>query len=94
MQGNKSTTPRGIEMLELPFSLSGRLKNANLELVFVLVFTSSIDGRFGDEGMRFRTLCTKPIGAVAFADRWEITVERGRVPHRSRQSVVTITIST
>lgn len=69
MQGNNSTTPRGIEMLELPFNLNGRLKNASLELVFALVLTSSMDGRFGDEGMRFRTLCTNPIEAVAIADR-------------------------
>lgn len=56
-------------MLELPFNLNGRLKNASLELVFALVLTSSMDGRFGDEGMRFRTLCTNPIEAVAIADR-------------------------
>jgi len=57
MQGNNNTTPRGIEMLEFPFSLSGRRKKASRELVFALVFTSSMDGRFGDvEGMRFSTL--------------------------------------
>jgi hypothetical protein len=71
MQGNSSTTPRGIEMLELPFNLRGRLKNASLEVTFVFVFASSIEGRFGDEGSRFRTLCKKPIDAVVFVYRWE-----------------------
>jgi hypothetical protein len=53
-------------MLELPFNLSGRRKNASLEVPFVFVFASSIEGRFGDEGSRFRTLCMNPIDAVAF----------------------------
>jgi hypothetical protein len=70
MQGNSRTTPRGIEMLELPFNLSGRRKNANLEVTFVFALTSSIEGRLRDDGMRFITLCTNPIDAVAFADRW------------------------
>ncbi len=52
-------------MLELPFNLSGRRKNANLEVTFVFVLTSSIEGRLRDEGMRFMTLCTNPIDAVA-----------------------------
>jgi hypothetical protein len=56
MQGNKRTTPRGIEMLELPRNRSGRRKNANLEVAFALVFSSSINGMFGDEGKRFQTL--------------------------------------
>jgi hypothetical protein len=30
IHGNNSTTPNGIDMLELPFNLSGFLKNANL----------------------------------------------------------------
>lgn len=67
MHGNKSTTPRGIEMLELPRNRNGRRKNANLEVAFVFVFTSSNEGRFGDEGRRFQTLCTNPIDAVVFA---------------------------
>jgi len=70
IQGNNRTTPRGIEMLELPFSLSGRRKNASLEPTFDFVLTSSREGRFGDEGIRFRTLCTNPIDAVAFVNGW------------------------
>lgn len=57
-----------MEMLELPFNLKGRLKNASLELDFAFVLTSSMIGRFGDVGMRFSTLWTKPIRAVVFAD--------------------------
>jgi hypothetical protein len=76
IQGNSRTTPRGIDMLELPFNLSGRLKNASLEVTFVFVFASSIEGRFGDEGSRFRTLCMNPIDAVAFWCRWEKDLAR------------------
>jgi hypothetical protein len=65
MQGNNRTTPRGIEMLELPFNLSGRRKNANLEETFVFSLTSSIDGRLRADGIRFITLCTNPIAAAA-----------------------------
>jgi hypothetical protein len=58
-------------MLELPFNLSGRRKNASLELTFVFALTSSIEGRLRDEGMRFITLCTNPIDAVAAVDSWQ-----------------------
>ena len=71
MHGNRRTTPRGIEMLELPFNLNGRRKNANLEPVFGLVLTSSRGGVGWDEdGILLRTLCTKPIGAEVFAVFW------------------------
>lgn len=43
-------------MLELPFNRNGRRKNANLELVFALVLTSSSEGRGGEAGIRLRTL--------------------------------------
>lgn len=52
-------------MLELPFNLSGRRKNANLEEAFVFSLTSSIEGRLRTDGIRFITLCTNPIAAVA-----------------------------
>jgi len=65
--GNKRTTPRGIDMLELPFNRNGLLKNAHLGEAFVLIFTSSSDGRFGDLGSLFITLCTNPIETVVFA---------------------------
>lgn len=55
IHGNNRTTPSGIEMLELPFNRSGRLKNANLDVVFGFSFTSS-NGNCVDEGMRFITL--------------------------------------
>ena len=71
MHGNRRTTPRGIEMLELPFNLNGRRKNASLELVFGLVLTSSRGGVGCDEdGILLRTLCTKPIGPDVFAVCW------------------------
>jgi hypothetical protein len=63
IQGNNNTTPSGMEMLELPFNLSGRLKKASLELTLDLVFCPSTIGRFGDVGRRFSTLCTKPMAA-------------------------------
>ena len=61
IHGNSRTTPNGIEMLELPFNLSGRLKKANLEDPLLLDFPSSVEGRSGAVGNRFQTLCTKPI---------------------------------
>lgn len=67
MHGNSRTTPRGMEMLELPFNRSGRRKNASLDVTFFfeeLSFTSSITGSGGAEGILLRTLCTKPIDAI------------------------------
>lgn len=66
-QGNRSTTPKGMEKVELPFKRIGLLKNAHLGDAFVFFFTSSSEGRGGDAGMRFKTRCTKPIEAVEFA---------------------------
>ena len=63
MQGNNSTTPSGIDMLELPFNRSGRRKKASLDdgLDFPFIFESSSVGRSADDGRRFMILCTKPI---------------------------------
>lgn len=44
IHGNSRTTPRGIEIFELPFNRNGRLKNANLDVVFVFDLDSSITG--------------------------------------------------
>ena len=77
MQGNNRTTPRGMEMLELPFNRRGRRKNANLEVALALVLTPFIDGRLGVEGMRFMTLCTNSIDTVAFAVLWGLVRNRG-----------------
>jgi hypothetical protein len=63
MQGNNSTTPSGIEILELPLNRNGRWKKANLDetLGFALSFFS-IDGRSVlAEGRRFHALLTKLI---------------------------------
>jgi hypothetical protein len=71
IQGKSRTTPRGMEMLELPFNRRGRRKKASLDVAFDLVLTSSIKGRLCDEGIRFITLCTNPIEAVMLVARWE-----------------------
>lgn len=72
IHGKSKTTPRGIDMLELPFNLRGRRKKANLEFVFDLVLTSSIVGRGGDVGSLFITLCTKPMVAIFLSSNsWE-----------------------
>lgn len=56
MHGNKSTTPRGIETLELPLRRKGRPKKANLFLLRVrMSFTvGSVEG----VGTRFMVLRT------------------------------------
>jgi hypothetical protein len=51
-------------MLELPFNRSGRLKNANRDVIFVFPFVSSPKGSCGAEGIRFITLWTNPIEMV------------------------------
>lgn len=63
IHGNNRTTPSGIDMLELPFNRSGRLKNANLDVTFGFSFPSS-SGDFADRGMRCIILCTKSIVVV------------------------------
>jgi hypothetical protein len=74
IQGNKSTTPRGIEMFELRRNRSGRLKKAHLGDTFLAFFlTSSSDGMLGDGGKRFITLCTKPIETVVLV----VPLDRG-----------------
>lgn len=77
MQGNKSTTPKGIDTLEFPLNRSGRLKNAHFECTFGLSFSSK-GGRLGDVGKRFITRCTKPIGTVVFAVPQGKCQDRGR----------------
>lgn len=62
MQGNSSTTPSGMEILEVPRSRSGCLKKANLDETLGFTLSFSMDGRAGlDKGRRFHTLCTKLI---------------------------------
>ena len=78
MHGNKRTTPRGIEMLELTRSRNGRLKNASLEVIF-FDFFSSTEGRLGEAGRRFSTLCTKPIYAIKFVVELERVIQGDRV---------------
>ena len=56
-------------MLEFPLNRKGRLKNANLDVTFDFALPSSLEGRLGDEGNRFKTLCTKPIDAMLYVGR-------------------------
>lgn len=65
IQGNSRTTPRGIEILELPLNRSGRRKKANLDEALVFVLTSSKDGILGVEGRRFSALCMNPIDTIS-----------------------------
>jgi len=95
MHGNSRTTPRGIEMLELPFNRNGRRKNANLELVFGFVLTSSSVGMGGDvEGILLRTLCTKPIDADELRFVGEMVVIGGGCPRSSMDSAESRGITT
>lgn len=87
MQGNRSTTPSGMEMLELPFNRNGRRKKASLELVFALVLTSAMVGICGDDGIRFITLWTKPILCCSARACWEARIGGGCLP-RNRQSAL------
>lgn len=66
IHGESRTTPKGIEMLELPFKRSGRRKNVSLDVI--LFFDpdreeSSFNGRAGTEGRRFSALLTTSIEA-------------------------------
>ena len=70
IQGNKSTAPRGMDILEFPFNRILLLKNANrgVSRFFRRERSSregnfSREGRFGDEGMRFTRFCTNPMYA-------------------------------
>lgn len=67
MQGKSKTTPSGMDMLELPFNLSGLLKKASREVFLGFDLLSSIWGSSGAVGIRFHTLCTKPIVMSMFA---------------------------
>jgi hypothetical protein len=63
IQGNNNTTPRGTEMVELPFNRRGRLKNASLDEVLVLFPISFIVGRSVADGKRFIARRTTSIAA-------------------------------
>lgn len=67
MHGNISTTPSGMEMLELPFNRKGRRKNASLDEFLVFVFNSSIVGILGDGGRRLRARRTTSMAAVTLS---------------------------
>jgi hypothetical protein len=63
IQGNRRTTPRGTEMLELPFKRKGRRKNASLDASLLFGRDSSFKERVGDEGRRFSARRTRSIDA-------------------------------
>lgn len=62
MKGNNSTTPRGTETAELPFNRRGRLKNAHLDVLFLLP-ASFIVGRSVANGNCFIARRTTSITA-------------------------------
>jgi len=71
MQGNKSTAPRGIDILEFPRRRILLRKNASLGEIRSLCRerspsdgSFSRDGRFGEEGIRLAMFCTIPISAT------------------------------
>jgi len=60
IHGNKRTSPKGIEMEELPFKRMRRRKKANRgESRSALRDTSSREGRLGEFGRCFASFCTK-----------------------------------
>jgi hypothetical protein len=66
IHGESRTTPKGIEMLELPFKRSGRRKNVSLDVILFFdpdCEESSFNGRAGTEGRRFSALLTTSIEA-------------------------------
>lgn len=66
ISGNKSTTPKGIDIFELPFKRMRLLKKANLGRIRSFRrLTSSKDGGLGEEGIRFTNFCMSPIDAAA-----------------------------
>ena len=64
MRGNSRTTPRGTDILELPFSRIRLLKKDNLGVnrSFSLLRSWS-EGRLGDEGIRLMIFRTIPMVA-------------------------------
>jgi hypothetical protein len=77
IHGKRRTTPSGTEILELPFNLSGRRKNANRDVFLLFDFPSSSIGTFGAEGKRLITRCTKLIVATVWEAQGEVCLERG-----------------
>lgn len=64
MHGKRSTAPRGMDIFELPFSRIRRRKKANLgDRRSVSPDKSLSEGRFGDDGIRFKIFWTSPIDA-------------------------------
>lgn len=64
IQGKRSTAPSGIDIFELPFSRIRRRKKASLgDRRSVSPERSLREGRFGDDGIRFKIFWTSPIDA-------------------------------
>jgi hypothetical protein len=82
IQGNKSTTPRGTEIAELPFNRRGRLKNASLDEVLLLFLISFIVGRSVPDGKRFIARRTTSISA-----RHLYRVKTSQTEERTRRNI-------
>jgi len=78
MHGKTSTTPSGMDMLELPFNRKGRLKNASLDEFLLFVFNSTIVGILGGVGRRLRARRTTSMtagGAAAAEEERYVVVD-------------------
>ena len=71
MHGNKSTTPSGIDILELPLRRILLWKNANRGVIRSRCREMSPrdgnfsrEGRFGEDGIRLAIVCTIPIAVT------------------------------
>lgn len=88
MHGNRSTVPKGTEILEFPFKRILLRKKSNRGVILSLcrerspregIFSS--EGRFGDEGIRFAIFCTKPMDAEAKGRQLKFRGSRESTPN-------------
>jgi hypothetical protein len=88
MHGKMMTTPRGTEMLELPFNLSGRRNRARREViiperVFRPPFSSDTGSCGGPDGTSRPARRKRSIGGGSREARWCVCCE-GLLPVRFR----------
>ena len=78
-KGNNNTTPSGTEILELPFSRIRLLKNDNLNVGAIRLFSlvmSCMEGRLSEEGRLFLRFLTKSMaGGARLVFTWTIETD-------------------